>query len=100
MYSGECDTFMWKDQYLSHLSGLHPVGHQRRDGNEVVFTVDHRVLEQHFAVMKSSLDQIKTSLDEINNSLRKATSGDEKLKMVVVAFVFLLLGICIEKIVN
>ena len=97
---------MWKDQYMSHLSRLRLVEKHREDHSPVkqtrdhsAVTVDHRVLD-HLDAMKTSLDQMKTSLDQINNSVRKSTDGDEKLKMVLVAFLFLLLGICIEKIVS
>lgn len=100
MYSGGCDTFMWRDQYMRHLSGMVLVEQERREdctvklssGKEVVFQVDQHVLD-HLAVMN-------TSLDQINKSIRKSTAADEKFKMLVVALFCLLVGICIGRIGN
>lgn len=72
IYSMGCDTFMWKDQYLRHLSGMHVVEPEKwfSTGMEMVFQVDHRVLE-NLAVIKSSLDQM-------DMSIRKSIAADEK----------------------
>ena len=86
-YSKECDTFMWKDQYKRLLSGMHPVEHERRDNH---------VFEQ-LAAIKTSLDQMN---DQITKSIQKSSAADEKLKVIVVAFIFFLVGVYIGKVGN
>ena len=98
MYSEGCNTFMWKDQYKSHLSGMHPVEQERRDEpfKCPVKLIDHHILQQ-LAAMKTSLDQMN---DQITKSIQKSSAADEKLKIIVVSFFFLLVGIYIGKIGN
>ena len=89
---------MWKDQYKSLLSGMHLVEQKRRDEpfDCPVKLIDYHVLQQ-LAAMKTSLDQIN---DQITKLIQKSSAADDKLKIFVVAFIFLLVGMYIGKIGN
>ena len=80
------------------LSAMHPVEQGRRDDHFdcPVKLIDHHVL-QELAAIKTSLHQID---DQITKLIQKSSAADDKLKIFVVAFIFLLVGIYIGKIGN